>query len=451
MKLKIFLLAALAAAGMANMASAQTTIVNITGATAFRSGAVTGIRAAYGAGVQYGYTGTNFGGATQHIFVGSFPGITGTTIIRTFWSGSTEGARSVVFGLNNPYQPTTASVSTAGTQNLANGTAPGLSNLYFSDVNFTKTVYSTFNPSTLPLPNPPAVQTSVGAIVFCPVKNKMANTNPEFANYNNFTNITANQFRSLFGLDNSGRMLLSQLTGVTSDNDVVVFATGRNDLSGTRTSYLLESGYGPQNPVIQWKMFSNTANVITTLQIWPIGDVVGNVDNRSVQWTLADTSLPDSPPFPQGGLEQAGNGGYFSGGTISGQFDDTSQSVDLADDAGSVFASAQNVILVSYLGNNDALNAINAGAKALTWNGYGVTPANPLSDADKAKITNGQYTAWNFEQFVKATNATAADTTIYNAVIAALPGNIGNSGLTMAEMAGVLRPQDGGTITIAVP
>jgi hypothetical protein len=453
MKYKILLLVVFAATHSGNFATAQTTIVNVTGSTSFRGTAANAIRASFSPGVEYGYTGTSFPGATQHIFKGGFPGIAGTTIVRTFWGGSSEGARSVLFDLTNPYLPTTATISTGGTQNLPSGTVQDTSNLYFSDVDVTKTVYGTFDPRTLPLPDPIAETTQVGAVVFTMIKNEMASTNPKFASYNNFTNISAQQFRSLFGLDNSGRMLLSQLTGVSGDSDTTVYATGRNDFSGARTLCMLESGYGPENPVIQWKMFSNAANVITTIQLWPINDVPNaTTDNRSLQWPLADTSLPDSPPFPQGGIEQDANGGYFSGGALSAQLDDTSESVDLADETGAVFASGQNVILVSYLANADAANAIAGGAKALSYNGYGITPSNPLSAVDKAKITKGQYTLWSFEQFVRSQDSTGtAAETVYDAVLTNIPANIGGDGLSMTEMVGVIRSTDGGNVVRGIP
>src|SRR5262245_7321245 len=144
MKLKTILFGAIATACLAQAASAQT-VIDVTGATAFRGAAVQAIRAAFNASpaVQYGYVGTSFTGASNHIFVGSFPGIAGTTIIRTSWSGSTEGARDVVGDLTvNAYLATNSTVSTGGTQNLTGATQPGTPELYFSDVGIENTVYS---------------------------------------------------------------------------------------------------------------------------------------------------------------------------------------------------------------------------------------------------------------------------------------------------------------------
>src|SRR3954451_657354 len=115
MRLKALLLAPLAAVGLAHPAIADVTI-NVTGATAFRGAAVTAIRNSY-TSVQYAFTGS-FSGGTQHLFVGTFPGIPGTTTVRTFWSGSTEGARDVIQEVNTPprcLDPANTTVSAAGT------------------------------------------------------------------------------------------------------------------------------------------------------------------------------------------------------------------------------------------------------------------------------------------------------------------------------------------------
>ncbi len=459
MKLNHLHLAALAALSLAPAASAQTTVVDITGATAFRTAAVNAIKNSFTAGVQYGFVGTSFTGSGQHIFKGSFPGIAGTTIVRTSWSGSTEGARSCIFNTASNYLATSVSVTTAGTPSLTAGTTPSSDHdIYFSDVSFTKTQYNNFDftGQAEELEVLLLQEERVGVIVFCPIKNEMALANPAIANYNRFTNITALQFRSLFSAFNSGRSRLSFFTGDSADDSLTVFATGRNDLSGTRTSYMLESGYGVNNAVNQWKMFSTTnTNVITTIQNWPTGDnAVVNNDNRSVQFTNADTSLPGWTN-QNAANEVAGNGGYFSGSALRDALDDTAESVIVKDAAGNnlYLGVPQNVILVSYVGNGDATTAITNGAKALTWNGVGITPANPLSAADKAKITRGDYTAWNFENIVLTGGADADETIVYDAVKAAVPANIGTAGLTMTEMAvrGLTRAQDGGVINISIP
>jgi hypothetical protein len=274
----------------------------------------------------------------------------------------------------------------------------------------------------------------VGAIVFSFLKNKMLAANPKFASYGLFTNVTSQQFRALFSPVFAGRILLSQFTGSNTDDDTYVYATGRNDLSGTRTAYMVETGYGAPNLVTQWKITS-TSNNMTQIQIWPVNDNTPPNDNRSLQWNL----------------DTAGNGGYFSGGVLRDLMDDTSNSLTLLDQDGNTIDVNQNVIMVTWLGNSDASTAITNGAVALTYNGVGITPnSGGLSVADKAKIQNGTYTAWTFERFYRLSNAktTVDERTFFSTVFGNISANIGSAGLTMTEMTGVDRATDGATVFI---
>jgi hypothetical protein len=438
MKINSILLTTLAAIGMAHMASADATI-NITGATAFRSAATTAIINSF-TSVQFGYAGTASAGVTganQQLFVGSFPGIGGTTTVRTFWSGSTEGARDVILEVNTPARfldPTATTISASpGTHNPAPVLQNGIAKMYFTDCGVENTAYSAS-------PNAAGLQPAdsrIGAIVFTFIKNEMAAANPKFASYQAFTNVSSQQFRALFNPTFGGRSLLSQFTGNNADDDTFVYATGRNDLSGTRTIYMLETGYGAPNLVSQWKVTATASNNISEITLWPLGDVVGSVDNRSLQW---NTDLP-------------GNGGYFSGGSLRDVLDDTSNNVTVKNFDGEVIGTNQNLIFVTWLGNGDATTATANGAVALTYNGVGITPANPLSAADIAKIQNGSYTAWSFERFYRLSDAktTVDERTLFNTVFGNIGANIGSSGLSMTQMTGVDRATDGATVLITPP
>lgn len=439
MKLKTILLAAFAATGLGYSASAQTTVIDITGATAFRAAASEAILDSF-TSVEYGYTGATFSAANAQIFKGTVQGITGTTIVRTAWNGSTEGARTVAYDLTlNTYLPTTATVSSTGTANLTGNTAPGTPEIYFSDCDFTNTVYDSLGKG-----NQIGTATEVGSIVFTMLKNEMAAANPKFASYQQFTNISEQQFRALWNPTNAGRTLLSQFTGNPADDDTRVYATGRNDYSGTRTIYLLETGYGASNLVSQWKLTSSSDN-ITSIQLWPLNDNTPGNDNRSLQWVLGDPLIGQDPAN-----EVPGNGGYFSGSVLRGLMDDTSNNVTVLDSEGGVIASNQNVILVTPISIADAATAITGGARALNYNGYGITPGT-LSETDKQKIQNGQYTLWSFQQIVHSDDADANEINIYNKIITNIPANIGNSGLTMTEMAGVTRDNDGAVVFVVLP
>jgi hypothetical protein len=431
MKVKSILVAAIAAIGLVHDASADATI-NVTGATAFRGAAVNTIKNSF-TSVNFAFTGSSVTGGNQQLFIGSFPGITGTTTVRTFWSGSTEGARDVVQEINTPARfldPATTTVSAGGTQITSPNLTNGVAKMYFTDVGIENTAYSSDPDATTLQP----ADSRVGAIVFSFLKNKMLAANPKFASYGAFTNMSSQQFRALFSPVFSGRILLSQFTGSNTDDDTFVYATGRNDLSGTRTAYMVETGYGAPNLVTQWKIAS-TSNNMTSIQIWPLNDNTPPNDNRSLQWNL------DTP----------GNGGYFTGGAIRDLMDDTSNSVTLLDDTGATIDTNQNVIMVTWLGNSDASTAISNGAVALSYNGVGITPnSGGLSAADKAKIQNGTYTAWTFERFYRLGNAktTVDERTFFSTVFGNISANIGSAGLTMTEMTGVDRATDGATVFI---
>lgn len=447
MKLKTSILAALAVTSLAQVASADVTI-DITGATAFRQAAVESIRAVFTSVPNYGWSGTaGFGGANLHIFKGNTS--LGATTIRCAWSGSTEGARSAIFDVATSYFPDNGSLTltTAGAANLSTSGAVTANNhdIYFSDTAFSKTIYSTY--ALLPAEAAEVsglVQTQVGAIVFTPLKNETS------AAFLGLTNVTQKNFAQLYSGANAGRMRLSQFTGLNADDNSIVYATGRSDLSGTRTSYMLESLIGPATPITQWKVQTTAGNAISEIRLWPTGDNTPGNDNRSVQWTNADTTLPSG--YPTAGVEIPGNGGYFSGSVLRGVMDDTSSAVTVTADNGDVIEGPVDVALITYLANSDAATAIASGAVALNWNGVGITPNSAgLSAVDKAKIQNGLYTAWNYENINLTGAANSDELTIFNAIVGQIQANIGSAGLTLAEMAGVERAEDGGLINIAYP
>lgn len=443
MKVRLLLFVAYAATGLAHVATADT-IINITGSTAFRSAAVHTIRNSF-TSVNYAYTVDNpslgfFENATHHLFIGNFPGIPGTTIVRTFWSGSSEGARQVVQEWNTPSRfldPANTPVSTNGTPintqfggpNLTNGIAK----MFFTDVGIENTVYAA-DPDAWSLQ---PTDSRVGAIVYTFVKNEMAASNPKFAGYSALTNITSQQFRALFNSTFGGRILLSQFTGTNADDDTFVYATGRNDHSGTRTVHMLETGYGPTNLVAQWKVNSVSGDNTTSIRYWPTGDIIGINDNRSTQWNA----------------DLAGNGGYADGRFLSYVMGRKSDNVTLLDHTGTTIATNQNIIMLSYLGAYDARSAITNGAVPLKYNGVGISLAVPLPAAEKAKILNGTYTLWSWERFYRLSDAktTADERTFFNWIFSSIGGYIGHAGLSMTEMTGVDRSTDGATVLITPP
>ena len=429
MKNKYILGGFAALTALASSASADQTI-DITGATAFRTAAVDSIIAAFGAGLDdFAHTGaaglTGIRGARQSIFKGDFPGLPDKTIIRCTWTGSVEGIQTVATQINQDFLPesvlaivpptsgvtadTTAVAGKTGTATVPTGTELVIPDLAFSDVYPTSSPFDVSN----------VVDSTPGVVVFTMVANEGAPAG--------FTNVQAGQLRSLL---NAGNLPLNYFFP-TSDARKV-YGTGRSDFSGTRTSYLAETGYGISLPIQQYKPLTNGAAAnaatlaISTLQIWPTGD--GN--NKSLVW----------------GPDAVGNGGFESSSSLRTVLGATSTSVQRLNSAGAPTGSPESLLLVSWVGISDATTAVTNGAKALSYNGVGITPASPLSAADIAKVTQGSYTVWSYQHLMyNATNDTPEMQAVLSELTTKVPLNLGTAGIDIALMA-VSRGDDGDTV-----
>lgn len=434
----------LTALALAATASADVTI-NLTGATAFRSAALTSIKAKFAAGngsVSYKFAhdkaAGSLTGSTRSIFIGNFPGVTGTTTIRCCFTGSVEGVRALTLPGSGAgadpspptYFPTTvldSTTATSGGAELAAVTTAAsavatTSDIAFSDVNKTATPFTSASLGT----------DAVGVIVFT----MMANEGSAI------TNVTSQQYRALLS---AGYQPLSMFTGGTEST--YVFAVGRNDGSGTRTTALAESGYGITNAVNQYIALATSGNSITTLQRVP----AGGVNTLNSQAATGQSAANASTVW---GQDVAGNGGYNSGGSVSTAMGLTGASVQVLDETGVQSFSADHIDLVTWLGIADAGTAKTAGAVVCGYNGVkldlnqtvGSTP-NTLSSADIAKITNGSYTAWGYERMFRTSSVSsdASKLAVYNAIKGAIPANLGTAGVPVSSM-NVSRPSDGGLV-----
>ena len=418
------------------------TVVDITGATAFRSAAIAAIRAKFAAGGNYQYAHDDatgkVGGANKAIFKGTFQGLLGTTVVRCSWNGSVEGIRALVDADFNPeyYQNAagnfvTAASSTGGethkdTATFAKSVENSQSEIAFSDVTKNSTPYAA---STLSPASP-----QCGVVVFTMLTNEGST----------ITNVTSKQFRALFS---NGSQPLSLFTGVAADESMV-YAVGRNDGSGSRTAYLAETGYGITRPVNQFMITNNSSTTITTLSKVKAGGVGSGIDgvndatNASTVWTQ----------------DINGNGGYFSGSVIRGHMGKTAANVTVYDADGEVLQEGGKADLVTWITLADANTARVAGAVVCGFNGVkldnfaagtfasGNSTFNALTAADKAKVTHGAYTAWGYQQMYARNGAYVTNTKlVYDGIKAAIPANIGTAGIPFADMA-VTRPSDGGVV-----
>lgn len=423
------LLAGASVLALASAAFADVT-VDITGATAFRAATLLAIKSKFDAsGQAYQYSHDQaagaFSGATLSIWKGSFPGVTGVTTIRTSFNGSVEGIRALVDSPTEdpPYYTSiagnlvTAAAIGGGETNkdtvgFAKTTAKSQSEFAFSDVNKASTPYSGF---ALQPANP-----AVGVVVFTMLTNEGSS----------ITNVTSQQFRALLA---NGNQPLSLFTGNPA-NTTNVFATGRNDGSGTRTTYLAESGYGISNTVSQYVTTASSATALTTIQLVPAGGGATPA-NASTVW----------------GQDVAGNGGYSSGSTLRTDMGKTGASVTVLDETGSdIFGAPVRADLVTFLSLNDAVTARANGAVMCSYNGVKLddiaAAGAAMSAADKAKVTSGRYTAWGYENLYRRADIVAGDSlTVYNGIKGAIPSNLAAAGIPLDEMQ-VGREVDGGVV-----
>ena len=440
MKTKILALAA-ASLALGSSAFADVT-VNITGATAFRVPTLDSIKAQFVASGQpfkfaHDRNASNnqaFNGATRAIFQGTFPDVPGVTTICATFNGSVEGIKALI---NSPAaDPTYLTTAVLGSitavvggnnggngQGGASAAAAAQSDVAFSDVALSSTAFAgnSLQPST----------PEAGVVVFTMIANEGA--------AGILDNMNTQNFRALFS---AGFLPLSFFTGNALNTDYV-FATGRNDGSGTRTAYLAETGYGIANAVNQYLVGRSTGGAINAIYRVPAGGT--SVGLAAVTPSLTLSSGNASTIW---GLNQDGNGGYSSGSTLREDMGRTPTSVNVYDADGSELLTGANVYLVTWLSLGDASPARTAGAVVLGYNGVKLTDfasTGTLSVADTAKVTQGAYTAWSFQQMYRRNDITTGDkVTVYNNIKNNLV--LGTTGIAEPSM-NVGRSVDGGVVT----
>lgn len=402
MKIKISLLAGLAALGFASTASAQT-VINITGATAFRAGAHAAILDILSDGgtvpVKYCWIGSaginGFRNSNKIIAEGKIGGQ--DYIIRTNQNGSTQGIASVATQTTPPSAyldvTLTAADRIVGGQNFASDagkTVAGVIGRFaFSDVD-----QAISNNPTPVLPGAP-----VGVVPFVFIANVGAPAG--------LTNMTDQLHESQW---KNGQLPLSMYTGNPADTKLVL-NTGRNNGSGTRATILAETQYGPFTSVVQW----GGPNDATT--------VSGSEGTGTVN-TLTNLF----------------NGGYSSNSWVRQNLARTSTNVTVGGTPG------QDIVIVSYLTLSDAAaittltGGAGVGARALTYNGMSYS---------EDKVKNGQYTLWGYQQFYASADITAAEQIFFDAFTAAIPATLDPlvTGIPIPSMNVTREGGDGGPIT----
>jgi hypothetical protein len=440
MKLKTILAGAMAL-GITSSAMAQTTEITITGATAFRQATMQGIYDAYASvgalgnsfNVCHDFDGNNLGqliASNKAVFSGRFPGITGTTVIRTSFNGSTEGLNAIAGNSDPTFLQTAALLNTGSIQGSTTSPTQTLRPKFsFSDV------YQSTSPVRNVTLNPVGTS-AVGVVTFAMITNEGAPAN--------WNNVTIQQCRALW---QAGTAPLSLFTGNPADTRTV-FATGRNDGSGTRSAYLTEWTYGAANLVNQYVATASgiSGNNLTTITLVPANGIgsgnfnTGRTSDASTLW----------------GNTAVGNGGYSSSSALRTLMGLASSSVTVYNGVSQTpTLTNANILLLTWLSTADSRNAVVAGGKILAYNGEVVNPvaSNDLTnyqnsgfnEADFKKIASGAYSAWSYQHLYFHGSLNASETAWYNAMKSTwIPQGlqITSNGLRLEDME-CERPDDG--------
>ena len=398
MKLKYSLiLGALALA--TGSAPAATRVFNLTGATAFRASSHNAIISVLGGSgtTKFAYTGTSsITGSNRAIFVGSMAAFPGDTIIvRTSWSGSTQGILDVAD--QNAIQFLDSTVRIDGTPGAGNPVTTAGYNLGGSGLDaaeFTTAVAQwSFSDVDKLLSQRPSYAFNGGPVGVVPFMFIAGEGAPAALN-----NMNDQLHAKLWS---TGQLPIAMFTG-DADDTTTVLATGRNDGSGTRAAILSETQYGAFTPVVQF--------------------------GASFQGTRTNT-------YPTGKLlvlSELNNGGGASNSDVRDLV--TRRSDDLT------FAGQPiDAIFVSYLTISDANSAVTEGAQAMTYNGVSFSAAN---------VKNGKYTLWSYQQLYRDSDATAQEVTFDTAFRSALPATLdGVNAIAISDMAVVRDGGDGGPVS----
>jgi hypothetical protein len=397
MKINKIVMGASLVLALSSVANGQT-VINITGATAFRAAANNSIIALLGGAgtTTYAYTGTQgIGGTNRAIFKGNVAGI-GAVTVRASWSGSTQGIADVASG--TPVQvldddelvvPTTIAgnnVASTGVFEAVNQVAQ----FAFSDV-------SQASSTTL---SPSLTGEEVGVVPFAFVANASAPAG--------MTNMTDQIMAALYS---NAFVPLRLFTGNPADTSPV-YASGRNDGSGSRALVLAETRYG----------------VFSSLQQFT------GVTNQS-------TGVMET-------LTYVGNGGYSSNSGIRDLVYGLSNAV-------SVEGNVESAVVLSYLTISDWIAATQTG-KSFDPDGAGPLPSqlqkakgltyNGVAYSEEA-VKQGAYTLWGYQWLYQAPTITATQLNFFNQFVAAIPANLGTAAIPETSMVASRTGGDGGPVS----
>jgi hypothetical protein len=377
-------------AGLVSFAQGQV-VVNITGATAFRDAAHntivalmqenagTCLRARADITLPGGSSASNL-----RIYKGTIDGVLYT--IRATFSGSTQGILDVADQNAIHFLKTDTTVANNNDTSslvLNTNTVTVAPDMAFSDVDKLLSARPNANLGGGP----------VGVVPFMFVGGVNIPAG--------ITNMTDQIHNTLWSL---GSIPASVMSGVAADATTTLYATGRNNGSGTRASILSETRYGSFNSIVQF-------NATVTGS-----DGSGTVGTPTI-------------------FASSGNSGHTSNSGVKSMLTRTAPT---------------NTAYVSYLTISDALTATgyNAstgvssggqGAKALTYNGVRYSPDN---------VNRGAYTLWGAQQLYIKDGASQAVLDFFTDLETGLQNStyLGTAGLPTSGLAVERIGGDGGSI-----
>jgi hypothetical protein len=226
------------------------------------------------------------------------------------------------------------------------------------------------------------------------------------------SNLSSTFARKLLG----GTLLLSNLTGKSTDSGVHVYAVGRDQDSGTRIATLSDTAYGITKDVLQYQPLYNGATSPANPPPTPSGTITG-----AALW-------PATPPVDSIN-SPTGDSGYNSGSLVGAAIAQTSSYTNW---------------FIAYVGLNDGLTALgNTKNFVLKFNGGSLTETGGVWNV--SGVENGSYTFWGYEHFLYkslSTQSLAVAKLIQNDI---LNTTASVSGVPISSMT-VHRNSDGGAI-----
>lgn len=393
--------AALAMMAVGQASAASTTIINITGSTAFRTAVNTALLQQFNGKTNWGYlyTGTSQTGSSKALYKGELSA-GNLYIIRTSFNGSGTGIQKLVTNatdINFIDSAATTATTDAGAKSYAGATVNTNARVSLSDVYQGSTAFK----------SPALLEATVDGFPIAVAGFKF------FTNFGQPSlNITPQNFAALAA--NPG-LPLNFFNGLGSSTPV--YLVGRDNGSGTRITVLAETGYGVNNPVIQYYGSAETGTA-----------KAADYAHTAIAFVPTSGGISTLTLDPSLG----GNGGYTSGGDVAIALgaDTTSVSVD--------GGAPGPVALLGYMGSGDAASAATFGRAPVlcTYNGVA------YSDA---AIQSGQYTLWGYEHLYTKTGLTTAESTWLTDFKIKLEANLGAAGLTYGSMS-CARSEDGGVV-----